>query len=155
MAHRGIASLAVAAIVSFLLLSSFDPQFSLLHIYESSIYIVLLFLLIYEGEKWAYLLGIIAPAIWVVLVSASNFGGILRQVGRVFHFQRPDFPANLIGAVTMIISISMVGACLYRWNRDRWGFDHVWRALSTILFAVAVYYAVLVFWFSHMVMAGS
>jgi hypothetical protein len=154
MAHRRLATLAMAAIVCFFLLSQFDPQFFFLHIYESFIYMVLLFLLVHEEEEWAYVLGMAAPAAWVFLIAASNFGGIARQVSRVLHFQRPDYAANLIGAVCMLISLVMFGACFYRWRKERWGFRHAWRTIGAIAAVVAVYYGVLVFWFSRMVMAG-
>ncbi len=154
MAHRGIATLAVAAIASFLALSRFDPQFFLLHVYESCIYMVLLFLLKYEEEEWAYVLGIAAPAAWILLISASNLGGILRQVERVAEFRRPDYPANLIGALTMLISLVMLGTCVYRWWQARWGFRHAWRTIGVVAGMVAVYYGILVVWFSHLVMAS-
>lgn len=154
MTHRGIATLAAAAIASFLLLSRFDPQFSLLHIYESGIYMVLLFLLKYEEEEWAYVLGIAAPAIWLLLITATNLGGIMRQVGLVVRLHRPDYPANLIGAVTMLISLLMLGTCVYRWWEARWGFRHAWRTIGVVAGVVVVYYGVLVMWFSHLVMAS-
>lgn len=153
MAHRRIATLAVAAIVSFLLLGKFDPQFFLLHIYESAIYMVLLFLLMYEAEEWAFVVGMAAPAAWLVLITATNLSGILRQVGLVLHFQAPDYAANLIGAVCMLISALMFGACFYRWKQERWEFRHAWRTIGTIAAMVAVYYGTLVFWYSHLVMA--
>ena len=154
MRHRGIAGLAVAAIVSFVLLSQFDPQFSLLHIYESAIYMVLIFLLYYEQEEWAYVLGVAAPAAWLVLISASNLGGILRQAERVIRFERPDSPANLIGALAMAISLAMLVTCVYRWRHARWGFRHAWRTISVIAVMVAAYYGVLVAWYSRLVMAS-
>jgi hypothetical protein len=153
MPHRGIATLALAAIASFFALSRFDPQFFLLHIYESAIYMVLLFLLMYEEEEWAFVLGMAAPAAWVLLISTTNFGGIMRQIGRVLRLQAPDFAANLIGGVCMLISVIMFGACLYRWRQERWGFRHAWRTIGAIAAVVAIYYGVLVAWYSHLVMA--
>ncbi|HUJ39878.1 MAG TPA: hypothetical protein VLW54_04980 [Candidatus Acidoferrales bacterium] len=154
MRHRGIATLAVAAIVACLLLSRYDPQFSLLHIYESAIYMVLLFLLNYEEEEWAYVLGVSAPAVWLALVSASNLNGILRQTERVVHLQAPDYPANLIGAAAMVISLLMLGTCVYRWRQARWGFRHAWRTVGVIAVMVVAYYGVLVAWYSKLVMAS-
>jgi hypothetical protein len=153
MEHRRIATLAVAAIVAFLVLSYSDPQFFLLHIYESAIYMVLLFLLMYEEPEWAFVLGMAAPAAWVLLISATNLHGILRQVGRVLHFQAPDYPANLVGGVCLLISIVMFGSCLYLWEKERWGFRHAWRTIGAIAVMVVFYYGVLVLWYSHMVMA--
>jgi hypothetical protein len=154
MTHRGIATLAVAAIASFLLLSVYDPQFLLLHLYESAIYMALLFLLRYEEEEWAYVLGIAAPTAWLFLISATDLGGIVRQVERVIEFRRPDYPANLIGAIAVLISLLMLGTCIYRWWQARWGFRHAWKTIGVIASIVVVYYGVLVAWFSHLVMAS-
>ena len=153
MAHRGIATLAVAAIVSFFLLSKFDPQFFLLHVYESVIYMVLLFLLMYEEDEWAFVVGMAAPAAWLLLITATNLGGILRQVGVVVPFQTPDYPANLIGALCRVMSVLMFGACFYRWRQERWGFRHAWRTIGAVAAIVAVYYGTLVLWYSRLVMA--
>jgi len=153
MAHRGIATLAVAAIVSFLVLSQFDPQFFLLHIYESAIYMVLLFLLMYEEDEWGLVVGMAAPAAWVLLITATNLSGILRQVGRILRFQAPDYPPNLIGGVCLLISALMFGACLYRWKQESWGFRHAWRTIGAIAVVVVVYYGILVVWYSRLVMA--
>jgi len=154
MTHRGIATLAGAAIASFLVLSVYDRQFLLLHLYESAIYMVLLFLLKYEEEEWVYVLGIAAPAAWLILISATDLSGIVRQAERVLEFHRPDDAANLVGGVTMLISLLMLGTCVYRWWQARWGFRHAWRTAGVIASIVVVYYGVLVAWFSHMVMAS-
>ena len=154
MKHRGIATLAIAAIFAFLLLSQFDRQFFLLHIYESAIYVALFFLLIYEGEEWAYVLGIAAPAAWLLLISVTNLSGVMRQAGLVLRFQRPDDSANLVGAMAMLISLLMLGTCLYRWKQQRWGFQHAWRTIAVVSGTVAVYYGVLVVWFTHLVRAS-
>jgi len=153
MAHRRIATLAVAAIVSYLLLGHFDPQFFLLHLYESAIYMVLLFLLMYEEDQWALAVGMAAPAAWLLLITTTNLSGIFRQLGLVLRFQTPDYPANLIGGVCMLISALMFGACLYRWNQERWGFRHAWSTISAIAVMVGVYYGILVMWYSRLVMA--
>jgi len=154
MTHRGTATLAIAAIVSFLLLSQFDRQFFLLHIYESAIFLVLLFLLRHDKEEWAYVLGIAAPAAWLLLITASNLSGIVRQASRVLHFHRPDYPANLIGAVAALISLALLGTCVYRWRQERWGFQHAWKTVGVIAGVVVVYYGFLVLWFTHLVEAG-
>ena len=154
MKHRGIATLAVASIFSFVLLSHYDPQFWLLHLYESAIYMVLLFLLSIDQEEWAYVLGAAGPAAWLVLISAINLNGILRQAERVIRFEHPDYPANLIGALAMVISLLMLGTCVYRWRQARWGFQHAWRTIGVVAVMVMAYYGVLVAWYSRLVMAS-
>ncbi len=52
-AHRGIATLASALLICFLLLSHFEPEFFLLHLYQSLIYLVIVLLLFYFEDRWA------------------------------------------------------------------------------------------------------
>jgi hypothetical protein len=44
-AHRGIATVASALMVSFLVLSAMEPEFFLLHFYESLIYLAIVLML--------------------------------------------------------------------------------------------------------------
>src|SRR5713226_3186808 len=71
-AHRGIATLASALLICFLLLSHFEPEFFLLHLYQSLIYLVIVLLLFYFEDRWAYMIGILAPAVWLLLNYATG-----------------------------------------------------------------------------------
>ena len=46
-AHRGIATLASALMICFLVLSAMEPEFFLLHFYESLIYLAIVLMLFY------------------------------------------------------------------------------------------------------------
>jgi hypothetical protein len=81
MVHRGVAALALALTTCFLLLSYFDSQFSLIHVYESLIYLLIVLALFYSEGRWAYMLGIVAPAGWLLLMFHH---------GRVWRNNAPD-----------------------------------------------------------------
>jgi hypothetical protein len=147
MIHRGIATLATALMLCFLLLSHFDAQFFLVHFYESLIYVAIVLMLFYFEDRWAYMLGILAPASWLVLI--TSIGGLpsfLRQVALVVRLERPDFPAHLLGAVTFLLAIAMIIFSARQWRRQFAGTGKGWTTFLPCLGVVAVYYAVMVLW---------
>ncbi len=153
--HRGVAALAAGMMVSFLLLTLFDREFFLLHFYEASIYLVILLLLFFFHERWAYMLGILAPAGWLVLAYGMGFlGGGLRQLRRVLLAREPTSGALLLGGLIALLAIAMIAVCLYRWWREFAGLP---RARSTFVAAFAVvlaYYGGLVAWFFRILAAN-
>jgi len=147
MVHRGIATLASALMLCFLLLSHFDSQFFLVHFYESLIYVAIVLMLFYFEDRWAYMLGILAPAAWLVLIVA--IGGLpdfFRQAVLVLHFQQPDFPAHLLGAFTLILAVGMIAICSLRWKQEFAGLHKGWSTFLVCMGVVAIYYAVMVIW---------
>ena len=148
MVHRWIASLALAIVTCFLLLSHYDAQFFLLHFYESLMYIAIVLLLFYFEERWAYMLGIVAPAAWLLMTFvAGGFGGFIHQIGEVFHGETPSYPAFFLGGIVSILSVAMIVACTYRWKHE---FAGLRKGLSTFFVSagiVAAYYGVLAIWF--------
>jgi hypothetical protein len=148
MVHRGIATLALALMACFLALSHFDQQFFFLHFYESLIYIAIVLMLFYFEDRWAYMLGMVAPAGWLILTFVTGgFGEFFRQTNEVVHSQALLYPPALLGAITSVLSVAMIGFCAYRWKRE---FRGLGKGLSSFLVSfgiVAVYYGVLVFWF--------
>ena len=148
MVHRGIATLGAALVVCFLLLTQYDPQIFFLHLYESLIYIAKVLIHIYFEDRWAYMLGMLAPAGWLVLQFVTGgFSAFGRQLSRVLHAEAPDYPAFFLGAIVSILSVAMIVFCAYRWKRE---FAGLGRALNTFLISlgiVAVFYGVLMYWF--------
>ena len=146
--NRGIATLALALAAGFFFLSNYDPQFFLFHFYESMIYLVIVLMLFYFEDRWAYMLGILAPAGWLLLEFASGgIGDFLRQFGRVLTAQAPANAASFVGAIISILSIAMIVFCAYRWKRE---FSGLKKGLSTFIVSlgiIVVYYGLMVLWF--------
>ncbi|MHB8485930.1 MAG: hypothetical protein ACYDCM_09390 [Candidatus Acidiferrales bacterium] len=149
MAHKGIATLASALVLCFFLLSHLDSQFFLLHFYEALIYLVIVLMLFYFHERWAYMLGIVAPAGWLVLLFIT--GGLNEfwvRLTQGMHGEsiRGVAPAA-IGALISILSVAMIFSSSYRWRRE---FSALKQGMSILLVSlgiVSAYYAVLVLWF--------
>jgi hypothetical protein len=84
-----IATLAVLQGLCFLRLSHVEPDFFLLHFYQTIVYLALLILLFYFEDCWAYMIGILAPAGWLVLTCATGLlGAATRQLLRLEQGQR-------------------------------------------------------------------
>lgn len=153
MVHRGIATLAGLLMVCYFLLSHLEPAFFLLHFYQSLIYLVIILMLFYLEDQYAYMLGMIAPAVWIVLsISTGIMGMALRQVWWIL---RPPYPGHqvdnvaIMAAITTVLTILMIVFCAYRWKRE---FAGLGKGLTTFLISfgvIAVYYGVLVFWFTQ------
>jgi hypothetical protein len=148
MVHRGIATLAGLQMLSFLVLSHYEPEFFLLHWYQSLIYLVIILMLFYFEDHFAYMLGMLAPAVWLLLTYATGvLGGAMRQVSQLMHAQRPSSEVSVMAAISAVLSLLMIGFCAYRWKREYAGLG---KGRSTLLISLAVvllYYGILVVWF--------
>jgi hypothetical protein len=147
MVHRGIASLAVALALCFLLLGHFDPQFFLIHFYESLIYLTIVLMLFYLEDRWAYMMGIVAPATWLLLTGLwGGIRGLPLRLSPAFHPGSSFFPAGLLTIFAIVLSIALIVGCAYRWRREFTGLGKGRSTLLVSLGVVAVYYALLVLW---------
>ncbi len=147
MFHRGIATVALALAICFLFLSHFDAQFFLFHFYESLIYLAIVLMLFYFEDRWAYMMGMVAPAIWMALTLAwSGLRGISFEVWLALHPGRAFFPSGLLTSVAFALSIILIVCCAIRWRREFAGLGKGWSTLMVSTVIVALYYAVLVVW---------
>jgi hypothetical protein len=148
MAHRSIVTVATGLMVCFMLLTRYDREFFLLHFYQSLIYILIVLMLFYFHERWAYMLGMVAPAGWLLLsYSTGMLGGAMRQVGRLLVIERPSSAVSMIGAVIAALDVLLIVICAYRWKREYSGLHKGWGTFLGSLGIVVVYYAILVCWF--------
>jgi len=155
MVHRGLASLSGALMVCFLILSHYEPQFFLFHFYQSLIFLVIILMLFYFEDRWAYMLGMVAPAGWLLIIFATGLlGGAMRQVWRVLRAQRPTNEASLIAGVTAALAIAMVVSSFIRWRQEFSGRGKGWSTFLVSLFIVVAYYAVLIVWFWRQIPHG-
>ncbi len=150
--YRDIAILSAAQVLCFLLLTHLEPDFFLIHLYQTIIYLAILILLFYMEDRWAYMLGMLAPAAWLVIAFATGMlGGALRQA---FHIGQGAGLSNLVSllaGVTAILSVLMIAACGRHWFREYAGLGKSLSTFAVSLGIVAVYYAILVAWFWHLI----
>jgi hypothetical protein len=150
--YRDISALAGLQVLCFLLLSHLEPNFFLLHFYQTVVYLAILIMLFYMEDRWAYMIGILAPACWLVMAFATGLlGGALRQLLNVGRGRGVTNPVSFLAAVTGVLSVWMIVVCVRRWMKEYAGLG---KSLSTFAISfgvVAVYYGILVVWFWHMI----
>lgn len=150
--YRDIATLAGVQVVCFLWLSHLEPDFFLLHFYQTIIYMAVLILLSYMENRWAYMIGMLAPAAWLLMAFAT---GMLGAAGRQFlHLGQGATFSNLVSllaGVTAILSLSMIVACGRHWLKEYAGLGKSLSTFAVSFGIVAVYYAILVVWFWHLI----
>jgi hypothetical protein len=150
--YRDIATVAGAQVICFLLLTHLEPQYFLLHFYQTLIYIAILIMLFYMEDRWAYMIGILAPATWLVMAfSTGLMGGGVRQVWRLARGEALTNQVSLIAAITTVLSVAMIALCGRHWKKEYAGLGKTLSTFAVSLGIVAVYYAILVIWFWNMV----
>ena len=154
--YRDIATLAGIQVICFLLLSHLEPDFFLLHFYQTIIYMALLILLFYMEDRWAYMIGILAPAAWLVIAFATGLlGASIRQVVHVGQGATLSNMVSLLAGATAVLSVLMISACVRHWMREYAGLGKSLSTFAVSFGVVAVYYTILVAWFWHLIPVGA
>lgn len=146
MANRTVFTLATAMMLLFFLVSNFDRFFFTVHFLESLIYLVILLLLFYGLEDWAYVVGFVTPLVWMVLtlLSGTSLMG-LRALGQAaVSFSIPN-PADFLSGVIMVVGLVLMVASARAFRREVWGARGALRTALLGSGLVGVYYAVLIF----------
>lgn len=152
--YRDIATLAGAQIVCFVVLTHLEPSFYLLHLYQSILYIAILVMLFYMEDRWAYMIGMLASAVWLGMAYAS---GMMGTAIRQFVERTAGTSTTAVGAVTIltaVISILMIALCGRHWKKEYAGLGKTTRTFAVSLGVVAVYYGILIVWFWNMIPKG-
>jgi len=146
MINRVVFTLATAMMLLFFLVSNFDRYFFTLHFLESLIYLVMLLLLFYGLEDWAYVMGVVAPLVWIALTLLSGTSlSALQALGQAVSFQGVRSPVDLLGGTALMVGIALMAACARAFRREVWGTKGALRTVVLASLIVGVYYAVLVY----------
>lgn len=147
-AYRDVATLSALQIICFLLLTHLEPDFFMFHLYQTIIYIAILLMLFYMEDRWAYMIGILAPAAWLVLAFETGMlRAALRQLFRLTSAHAVTNQVSLVAGITALLSVVMIVVCGYRWKRHYSGLGKGLSTFIVSLIIVAAYYAILVIWF--------
>ncbi|HKV23893.1 MAG TPA: hypothetical protein VJN93_04820 [Candidatus Acidoferrum sp.] len=146
--YRDIAALAGAQVVCFLVLTHLEPNFFLLHLYQSILYIAILVMLFYMEDRWAYMIGMLASFVWLGMAYATGMlGGAAGQLFGRSASGSTETPVGILTFLTALIAVLMIVFCARHWKKEYSGLG---KTLSTLLVSsgiVAVYYAILILWF--------
>ncbi len=144
MANRGIFTLATIMMMLFFLASQFDNFFFPVHFLESVIYAVILLLLFYGLEDWAYVMGFLTPLLWILLtlMSGTLVGGFeaLTQMSDPAGVQNPT---GLIAVFMLITGLVLIYLSARAYHREVWGRSDAKRITLGAAGVVVVYYLVL------------
>ncbi len=152
--YRDIATIASLQVVCFLLLSHLEPQFFLLHFYQTIIYLAILIMLFYMEDRWAYMIGMLAPAAWLLMVfSTGLLGGAARQVIRLLRGDGLNNTVSFVAAISTILGLLMIAFCAKHWRKEYAGLGKAMSTFAVSASVVAVYYAILAVWFWNLIPA--
>ena len=153
--YRDVATLAGAQIVCFLLLTHLEPNFFLIHLYQSILYIAILVMLFYMEDRWAYMIGMLASVVWLGLAYESGIlGSALRNLSEL---RTASLTARLIGLValtTALLAVLMIAFCGRHWMKEYSGLGKARSTFFVSLGIVAVYYGTLLRFFWEMIPNG-
>jgi hypothetical protein len=150
-AYRDIATLAGAQVFCFLLLTHLEPAFFLVHLYQSILYIALLVMLFYMEDRWAYMIGMLASVVWLVMAYAT---GILGSSVQLLFDRSANLNATLVSSialVTALFAVSMFTLCARHWQKEYWGLGKTRSTFLVSLGVVGVYYGLLIALFWQMI----
>ena len=146
--YRHIAALAGAQILCFVTLTHLEPEFFLLHLYQTILYIAILIMLFYLEDRWAYIIGILAPIVWLGMAYANGMlASSIRQLLGSHAEGISETPAGLVTLLTVLISILMIVACGRHWKKEYAGLGKTVSTFAVSYGVVGVYYGILIAWF--------
>lgn len=150
--YRDIATLSGLQVLCFLFLTHFDQEFFLLHLYQSVLYVAILIMLFYMEDRWAYMIGMLAPVVWLVMAFVTGLlGGAARQLGLMLSGGAPTNVVSLLAAATAVLAVLMIVFCARHWAREYAGLGKSLSTFAVSFGVVAVYYAILAMWFWQMI----
>ncbi len=149
--NRTVFALATVMMLLFFVLSNYDHFFFSLHFLEALIYIVVLLLLFYGVEDWAYVIGVVAPLFWIVLtlLSGASVPG-LRALWRLVSLQGVQNPVNFLSGLILLAALGLIVVSARSFHRDIWGRRGALRTAVLATVVVGIYYGVVVATLFHL-----
>lgn len=144
MANRAVFTLATALLVLSFLISHFDRYFFTLHFLESLIYLIIVLLLYYGVDEWAYVLGMAAPLFWIILAWAGGLlGGVLGGFTGAIMGGGLQNPIGFLSGLVFVGGLALLVLSARAFWRDVWGTPGAVRTLAAGTAVVVLYYAML------------
>lgn len=137
MVHRGIAALSGLLMLCFLLFTNFEPEFFALHFYQSVVYLVILLMLFFLEDRWAYMFGIVAPAFWLFI---SYSTGLV-----IARLTSAPGPVRWLTGVVILLSLLMIAFNVRRWRREFTGMGQGWSTFLITFAILGAYYGILMY----------
>lgn len=146
MANRGVFTLATVMMVLFFLASHFDNYFFLLHFLEAVIYAVVLILLFYGLEEWAYGISFLTPIFWAILTWLN--GTLPQGLGALWSAatfaETPLVGRHVVAGLIFVAGLTLVVVSGRAFLREVYGRPGIRGAVWGSIGAVVVYYVVVI-----------
>ncbi len=146
MANRTVFGLAAAMGALSFLASHYDQFFFTLHFIETLIYFVIMLLMFYRLEEWAYAIGIASPICWILLaVGGGMLGtGSLQQFGQALMGQTVESPIGAVTGVMFVVAIALAAASGHAFKKSVMGTKNAGMILVIGSAVTVIFYGVLV-----------
>ena len=149
MANRTVFGLAAAMGALSFLVARYDQFFFTLHFLESLIYLVILLLMFYRLEEWAYVFGMAAPVFWLLFAGAAGMlSGNVAEFGKALIGSGINSPVRVVGGVMIFVALGLLVASVRAFKKVVWGTPEAVRILAigtgiVVAFYVSIAYALL------------
>ncbi len=144
--HRGLATLSGAVMICFLLLTQEDPNFFHLQLLQSAIYLMVILMLFYFEDHWAYMVGMIAPAVWLALAFGLGLiPGKPSDIALLVSGRTRVDRINALDILTATFCMLLIVFSARRWLRE---YKTSGKGMSTFVVSLAgvvIYYTILIY----------
>ncbi|HXE74675.1 MAG TPA: hypothetical protein VNN18_03420 [Candidatus Xenobia bacterium] len=146
MGEKTIFTLAAVLMALYFWLSNFDRFYFGMHFVQAAFYLIVLLLLYYGLEEWAYVMAIVAPLLWLVEAWLLGIlGAGLRGLGGLAAGQGFQNPVDVVGGLVFLVSLALMVVSAALFKRDIWGRPGVLRSTIGAILVVGLYNAALAY----------
>ena len=147
-----VTSFLIAMVILFAAFSL--TQLFYFHLFESLIYVLIALMVFYGENRYSYMLGIVVPSFWLLMESVMGyFRDDVANFLLVFTRQTVlSYDSALHGAVSMLSAILLFYSVrVYRREVGRTGLG---KSLAVSGGVAAIYYAILLYWYTFGISQG-
>jgi len=146
MANKAVFTLAAILMALFFWLSSYDRFFFLAHFLQAGFYLIVLLLLFYGLEEWAYVMAVVAPLLWIVLAALAGIATSgFRGLGQLVSGESLVRPVDTVAGLILLGSLALMVVSARVYKREVWGAPGALRSAIGAILVVGGYYLVLLY----------
>lgn len=146
MSNKAVFTLAAILMALFFWLSNYDRFFFMAHFLQAGFYLIVLLLLYYGLEEWAYVMSVVAPLFWVILAALAGIATSgARGLGRLVSGGGLENPVDAVAGLILLGSLALMVVSARVYKRDVWGAPGALRSAIGAIIVVGGYYLVLLY----------
>lgn len=146
MANKAVFTLAAVLMALFFWLSNYDRVFFMAHFLQAGFYLIVLLLMFYGLEEYAYVMSVVAPLLWIILAILAGIAESgARGLGRLVSGGGLETPVDTVAGFILLGSLALMVVSARVYKRDVWGAPGAMRAAIGAIVIVGGYYLVLLY----------